>query len=423
VKSLRSFRFSILSLLGTALTTSTLFAQAPSEAATPATATPATATPAPATPAPATPAPVQPLPADVPATAVTAAPSVAEPRSVTPPPTEAPREPEATAPAAKPSVLKLGGGATLWYYQPTLHGQKNKLEFYNVHIDLDADFNDNFGFHLQTRFRDTKLRSYYDSTAWIEEGYAFYNRAGHSLKVGKIYSRFGLFWDNSFWGNVQVYDGLKLAPDYGVSAEGSFVLSHAFSLGYALQYFLVDGGTNVSIAARDTISIPNSRRRDELVARLDPTLNFAGDGKARLGLSFQRFDADSLGIPRRHRDVARFGVDAQVNVAGFGIWGEYLRQNGQSVTDYPLTGEASRRIDYYLIGLEYTVWRFTPRYNFSAANYRGTQVKEWLHVPALGFKVNDHLQLNAEYVYWSRSLSGVHSPYNRSFNLELFVTL
>ena len=122
-----------------------------------------------------------------------------------------------------------------------------------------------------------------------------------------------------------------------------------------------------------------------------------------------------------------------LTAAGLGLWGEFLHQKGQSVTDYPiagtpaagavdaLPGRASKSIDYYEVGAEYTYRRVTARYNFSAAKYKGVGVKEWMHVPALGFKLNDHLSLGAEYVLWSRSVAGVSEKYNRSVNLLLYV--
>jgi len=330
-----------------------------------------------------------------------------------------------------PEKLKIGGGGILWFYQPTEKGQKNNLEFYNVRLTFDSNFGDGFAFHVEPRFRDTPLRSFFGGTAWLQEGYASYSSGNHTFKLGKVYSQLGLFWDNSFWGNVQVYDGLKLAPDYGGSLEGKFELAPQWGVGYAAQFFVVDGSTNVSLPGRDTISIPASRRRNEVVLRVDPYVKFAGDGLARIGLSGQRLTADSPGIS--DKSVERYGADFKVTLAGAGLWGEFLHQHGQTVTDYPIAGtpatatadavpgQASRNIDYYELGAEYSYWRLTARYNFSAAKYKGTSVKEWMHVPALGFKLNDALSLGGEYVSWSRSVSGASEKINRSLNVLLYV--
>ncbi len=414
----------LLTNLGLALATATVAqAQTPPPAAAPAPAAPV----APAA-VPAPEAAVAPAPAVVSSPVSTAPADASVPAAVTSP------EPVAEQPPAAPTVadrLKIGGGGILWYYQPTIAHQKNNLEFYNVRLTFDADFGDGFGFHLEPRVRDTKQRSFFAGTAWIQEGYASYKTGDHTVKLGKLYSQLGLFWDNSFWGNVQVYDGLKLAPDYGASVEGKFALDPKFGVGYAAQFFLVDGSTNVSLPARDTISIPDSRRRNQVLLRVDPYVKWEGGGEARLGLSGAHLQADSPGIA--DDDVLRYAVDAKLGYAGFGLWGEYLHQEGQTVTDYPIAGvpatdtseavpgRASDSIDYFEVGAEYSYGRLTGRYNFSAATYKGVGVKEWLHVPALGFKINDNLQLGAEYVHWSRSLSGAHERYNRSFNLLAYV--
>jgi hypothetical protein len=367
---------------------------------------------------------------DAPVTASAAATTEAVP--AVQPAKEAEQEAEAAPAKPKPEPLKIGGGGILWFYQPTEKGQKNNVEFYNIRLNFDANFGDGFSFHAEPRVRDTKLRSFFGGTAWIQEGYASYTSGTHTFKLGKVYSQLGLFWDNSFWGNVQVYDGLKLAPDYGGSLEGKFELNPSYGLGYAAQFFVVDGTTNVSLPGRDTLSIPDSRRRNEVVLRVDPYAKFGKDGLARLGLSGQRLTADSPGIPEADRDVLRYAADFKVTTGGLGVWGEYLHQKGQTVTDYPIAGSpaagtvdavpgrASKSIDYYEVGAEYTYGRVAARYNFSAAKYWGVGVKEWIHVPALGLKVNDHLSFGAEYVHWSRSGAGVSEKYNRSLNLLLY---
>ena len=79
---------------------------------------------------------------------------------------------------------------------------------------------------------------------WIEEAYGWLTAGPVTLQAGKIYSRLGLFWDNSFYGNIQAFDGLKVDPDYGLAVEGS--LGERAGLAFAAQYFLVDGRTNIS---------------------------------------------------------------------------------------------------------------------------------------------------------------------------------
>ncbi len=313
--------------------------------------------------------------------------------------------------------MRVGGGATLYYYQPLLPHVKNNLEFYNVRLSVDGKWGI-FGFHVEPRIRDTKLRPFYQAPVWIQEAYAFADLGALVIKVGKEYSRLGLFWDNSFYGNVQVYDGLKLAPDYGISAEGQ--VGNGLGLRYIGQFFLVDGGTNVSLQGRDTISIPGARRRNEVVGRLEPYVKLGAQSEVSVGLSAQYLRAD---FPTQHDDVGRYAADAKFTYHGLGVWAELLRQNGKTVTDFPYPGRASGKNNYVLLGAEYTLARFTLRYNASLGSYTDVSVKEWLHVPALGYAINDHLSVLGELVFWRRFAPEGNSWSDKSLNFTLNATL
>jgi hypothetical protein len=191
-------------------------------------------------------------------------------------------EPPAEEVPAEPihDHVKLGGGAILYYYQPTKEGRGNVSVFF-ANLLLDAQWK-SFGLHIEPRFRDTKLRPFFDGPAWLQEAYASFSLSPVTVKVGKAYKRSpGLFWDNSFFGNVQVYDGLKLDPNYGVSVEGS--IGEKFGLDFAAQYFVVDGLTNVSLQGRDTFSTPGARRRHTKAARLEPWLKLGAAVELRAG--------------------------------------------------------------------------------------------------------------------------------------------
>ena len=167
--------------------------------------------------------------------------------------------PDTVVPDGRNASISIGAGTILYYYQPLgLTGVSNRAEVWNASLTADGKY-DVFGVHIEPRFRDTYLRPYYDGPVWVQEGYVSASIGSTAypltLKVGKEYSRLGLFWDNSFYGNVQVYDGLKLDPDVGLSLEGSVGNPGRGGLRYVAQFFVIDGGTNVSLEGRDTISI------------------------------------------------------------------------------------------------------------------------------------------------------------------------
>jgi hypothetical protein len=357
-----------------------------------------------------------------------------------PPPADLPVNPQPVVQARPTDAswtrhITVGGGAVLWYYQPFLTGAKDNVDLFFANIVLDAELG-RFGFHAEPRVRNGKLRPFFDGPAWVQEVYGHGRIAGEDgslvLKIGKEYSHFGLFWDNSFYGNVQVYDGLKLDPDYGLSLEGVYREKGRVGLRGWAQFFVIDGQTNVSMAGRDTISIPGARRRNQAIGRLEPFVALGDSALAKLGISVCRLQADLPGLGPQN--VFRGAADLTVTTGGLTLWGEYQRQNGQTVTEFPIAGtpaadaggtatpgQASRHINYALGGGEYTHGLLTARYVFSWGDYRDVRVRETMHVPSLGLSLDPGLSLLAEMVIWQRhTAEGNPTFVDRSLNVTLY---
>ena len=372
---------------------------------------------------------------------------------------ESPPAPMASPPPeAKPLLpdwmngVTLGAGVLLWYYQPIVPravGVENKVSVFWARLLVDGK-RGIFGFHLEPRFRDTPLRStsgalpsgasvltyVQDNQAWLQEAYASVDLvpANAQLKIGKEYSHLGYFWDNSFYGNIQVYDGLKLDPDYGLSLEGDFGKhGDSFGLGYWAQYFVVDGSTNVSLPGRDTISVPGGRRRNQTVLRVEPRFAFGG-ATVTLGVSGEYLKADIPVAPVSigPQNVWRGALDAAVTFGGLKVLGELQHQDGRSVTDFPLPSGAagpgsSANVDYAQIGGEYTLGPVTARYYVSLGSYNNIPLptggtvthKEWLHVPSIGFAVSSNVSVLGELVFWQHDTPSSSVLIDRSFNLTV----
>lgn len=370
----------------------------------------------PATEHPVVPAvPVAPVTSPTPAPAPVPGPDTeGGPAGLGTPPSVAPPEAD-----KRKLAVDLHGGAYLWYYQPLAGPAEHDLSLWAAYLKFDAKYDD-FGISLQPRFRETKFRPYYPSNFWIEEAYAFWKKDFFALKAGKIYTRFGKFSDNSFYGNIQYYDGLKLSPDYGLSAEMSpLPRTGPFRMGAYAQYFMNDGYTNGSLQNRDTVSIPGARKRDELIGRIEPGYYFKDDTSIVLGLSGQYFEAD-LPAPFGGHNVYRYAADLNVTIdKDLLVYGEYSRQDGRSVTDFPIPGSpgtennppvlgsVSKHNEYVLAGAEYTWGRLTTRFNFSYARYADVGVKETMYQPGLVVRVHDNISLIGEYVNWNRHQQGL----------------
>ncbi|MBV9948431.1 MAG: hypothetical protein JOZ69_16390, partial [Myxococcales bacterium] len=332
----------------------------------------------------------------------TAIPVESPPPNAPPPPMTPPAEGAKPAVSGMPEWMRgvtLGAGVLLWYYEPIVpraQGVKDNVSVFWANLLVDGKWGI-FGLHLEPRFRDSKLRPFFDGPAWLQEAYASVDLGPAQLRLGKTYSHLGYFWDNSFYGNIQVYDGLKLDPDYGASIQGDLGKKEdPLGLGFWAQYFVVDGGTNVSLPGRDTISLPGARRRNQVIVRLEPRLHF-GPVSLALGASGEYLQADIPSIGTQN--VWRGALDAKLAAFGLTLLGEYQHQDGRTVTDFPAPGGASK-IDYAQVGGEYTVGPITARYHVSLGSYTDVSVKEWLHVPALAFAVSPNVSLLGELVFW-----------------------
>jgi hypothetical protein len=284
--------------------------------------------------------------------------------------------------------------------------------------------------------------------------------------VGKLYNQFGRFWDNSFYGNIHLRDGLKLVPDWGVSIEGTFNLPAktfdlpgALSMKYYAQYFVVDGQTSTANNNRDTISIlaPGSttlvggRKRDQLVFRIEPAYVVSPTMKFAVGASLSHFTADfpdsatpgAMMAGRSLKDidnksgVTRFGFDVTGQILWFGFWGEFTKQSGRHTNAFPYApradnaatpeseareGASSDDVTYWLAGANFTWERFTVQYNYSSGTYNNilvpdgmgalTKHKEWIHNPGLALKINDQLRVLLEFPFWLRTPAAGLPPYD-----------
>jgi hypothetical protein len=343
-------------------------------------------------------------------------------------------EPPEKAKPAIPEWLKgvtLGGGVLLWYYQPiNVPSAQNNVSVFWARLLVDGKWGA-FGVHLEPRFRDTKLRSFFDGTGWLQEAYASADLGSAAqLRIGKTYSRLGIFWYTSFYGNVQVYDGLKLDPDYGATLQGDVgKATDTLSLGWWAQYFVVDGSTNVSLPDRDTISYPGARRRNQAIGRVEPRLNL-GPATVALGASGQYLQATDLpGLGTQN--VWRLAGDVTAVASGLTLRAEVLHQDGFTVTDFPIAGtpatatsaaipgQASAHNDYLLAGAEYTVGPLTAVYTYSLGSYNDVSVKQWMHVPALSVAVSPNVSLLGEFVLWQNQAPSGTTLVDRSFNLTV----
>lgn len=357
-------------------------------------------------------------------------PGAATPPVATPPPppieTPLPRAAEPVESAAKDEFkLSVGGGMILYWYQP-LKGRiggaetNNNFEVFEAKLRVDAEFG-HFGVHILPIVRDTKERGFFPSVAWIQETYAYAKFEPVTIKVGKVFAQFGRFWDNSFYGNAQEYDGLKLDPNHGISIEGDIGATERMGLKFYAQYFINDGVTNYSLPGRDTISIEGARRRNYVIGRVEPFFKVGDITTLKVGLSGGFFQADIPGFDKQ--PVGRFAVDGTVMIENFTAWGEYTHQFGNHLETSPFPGTDPNtpyeKADWMMVGGEYSYGRFTARYNFNMGSYLGIDYKETRHVPGISVALDERLFVLLELVIAHRHNAGETNLLDSSLNLTI----
>jgi hypothetical protein len=340
-------------------------------------------------------------------------------------PAEAPAPPPATPPVASPGGgFDLSGGIYLFEYLPRLDGAKEKFEIYAFVLNLDAATADErYGLHVQARARDSKLRSYFVSTTWFQEAYAWAKTPAGDLHVGKFYRRVGILWDDSFFGNVQYFNGLKLNPDYGLELVGRRALGRGFSADYSAQYFVNNDQVAGSLPGRDVESDPDATLRQTATGRVVPTWELAGGGSLALGLSALSGRIDrTVGESFR---LSQAAADLTLTRDAWIAYAELLRQRGEKDdAAHPLSRPGYDDATYMLAGAR---WQALPwlnaRLNYSRADYDGQDAVETEVVPGLVIALRDDVHLIVEYDHWLiRPRGGRDQFIDKSFELVLHYT-
>lgn len=316
----------------------------------------------------------------------------------------------------------LGASAWLYYFQPLKSrdfGGDNLLELYSFYLDIAKEWDNGYGFATTLRFRDTKLRSWHPSNIYALEVYASKQTPVGKLKLGKFFKQVGYFWDDSFFGNVQYFDGLKLDPDFGVELAGERRLGQRWRLPYFFQFFLTDDGYHGGLTERDAESSPATREKNTGVIRFVPTYEFGSGRSLALGGSFLRGRIDRQAGTGRDNDLTQLAADVAFTWSPLLAYGEFLYQDGRNSIFFPRPGGSSST-RYWLAGVQYDWGRFNWRTNFSLADYKGG-ITEYIVQPGVVYSIAEGLKLWLEYDFWRHRERGDERTVDQSINVALHV--
>jgi hypothetical protein len=320
-------------------------------------------------------------------------------------------------------TLVISGHAMFRYTQKI--DADNSAELYNLRLYLDRKL-EGLRFFAEPRFRQTPLRAFSPSNVWLQQAWVGYEvpDALVSVYAGLRYTKLGLFWDNSWFGNLPYLNGLKLDPDYGLEVSGVPELAGTddvtLNLEYAAQYFPVEDGLNGFFAPESKLdalgalpaggrpidfdSSPGFAERHIVIGRLVPSLEL-GPVVMSAGASLQTAELEGVAVedvfdaaPEGRKTV--FGAQASVAAYGASIYAERL---AEEVTG--IGADITRT--YYLAGAAYTYEReatwlegFQLRANASYVDYETAGADEWFVAPGVFVQLHEMLGLTAEYVRW-----------------------
>lgn len=336
-----------------------------------------------------------------------------EPAAAAPKPVRKAAEQPAKTVRAILSPIHFGGNVYLYQYVPLgITGAHPKFELYAFSALVDGQKGP-WGFHADYRFRTTKLRSFFPGNTWLQQGYVRYRTPYGEFKAGSFYRRVGLEWDDSFFGNIEYFDGLMLDPEFGVGFEGSHKLSGRLGAEYSLQYFSTSSPINGSLPGRDFVSEPGARAKNDVTLRFAPVWHFNKWASINVGGSFAQGAIERDNGPHNLRRQA--AADATLQLGPVLTYGEVLRQtvNGQVIL-------SPQNATYTLEGIRWARGRYQPRVNYSQANYHGLNGRrEYILQPGINIRLVDNLTFIYEFDFW-RELSVLKpATLDRSLNLVL----
>lgn len=326
-----------------------------------------------------------------------------------------PPSPISSQPEAKIKIagIDVGGDVYLFQYVPLgLSGAQPRFELYAFSAKLRSQRGP-WNFYMDYRFRTTKLRSFFPGNTWLQEGYVGYQTRYGEIKAGSFYRHVGLVWDDSFFGNIQYFDGLKLDPEFGVGFEGTHKISNHLSTEYSVQYFTTDGRINGSLPGRDFVSEPGAHAKNDGTFRFAPVWHFNPDLSLTVGGSYARGTIERDGGPNNTR--WQVAGDATLQWRGLLTYAEVLNQRVNGIVVAP-----PQDATYTLFGARWARGRFQPRFNFSAANYHAFNPRrEYILQPGITINMYDGFSFIYEFDYWKET--SVPNPFllDQSLNFVL----
>ncbi len=304
----------------------------------------------------------------------------------------------------------LTGGAHHWWHQSLrgagggygIPGIRNTYFWYlRPDIEHELDSGRKVGARGEIRLRETgNFRNFMDQSTWPWELYAYVSDEDWgTLKGGLIYSQFGLFWGNAWFGNAPYFDGFKLDADYGFSWERTIDVDDCFKVDTYAQFFLHEDQSNGSFGGGDPESVVGFTERNTGIVRAVPTWTRADGSVIALGISGKVGQNESSIPTLSDQVIGAYAVDLTYTRGRWRLFAEGMQHFGiQNPTRY-VSGGPSNRITNFLAGADYTVGAVTYRAAYSNSLDANPDARQHFVDVGTTIKLTKNVDLYIEYVY------------------------
>ncbi len=304
--------------------------------------------------------------------------------------------------------MPVTGGAWHWFHQtfngaPGGYGIPGIRNTYFWYLYVDPEYTtsagNKVGGHMELRLRETDtFRSFVDDQIWTWELYGYlHNDDLGTLKAGQLFNRFGLFWNDSYFGNAAYFDGLKLDADYGMSWEKTTAVNDCLSVDSYFQFFFHEDQSNGSFAGADPESVVGYTERNTGVARLVPTWTRADGSQVAIGASAMVGQIDSqIALP--DETVRAYGVDATYTKGRWKVFAEGSQTFGVRNPVNYVSGGPSDQLTNFLAGINYTRGSVTYRCSYSNSIYEHPHAVQNMWLAGTTVTLSPDVDLYIEYV-------------------------
>jgi hypothetical protein len=332
--------------------------------------------------------------------------------------------------------LPITVGAYNWYHvnnggpAPSGYGEPGLRDTYfwylatDPYLTLSNAVVQGVGADVEARFRESsdKFRSYfYNAHAWVYQGYGYVDTPIGRFKAGQIRQRFGLDWDDTWWGDVQYFDGFKLNTGYGLSSENTWHEDDSrFKLDSFVQYFAREADISGSKVGANPESVPGAQERNVGDIRLVPTWQLSHDSSLALGISGLAGEIRNVMPGSGDTSQLAWAADATYTWQRFKVFGEVDRSFGVLNPARYVSGGPSDHITDPLAGVEYKYGPATFRLAWSAGFDANPSGHQYLWVPGITQALTKNTTFYVEYVNWQvTNKLGERSPLENGFQLVL----